>query len=748
MVKTILKWVIPLLYVGIMVIPSLGGNAILRDPLSRLSQPPSSSSLRSNRYTQMETDDRLVAHNDFADLEGYTYRATFGHLSFYDQTSDASFRIVDERSGYLWSSSINYDYFLEEDSPLADPDDIGLNLFWQSKLRSPFFLTYYNGLNVREEHAFENFRSRLTATRFTTSESVGMTVAVSLFLSKINFTFTVTFDQDGLAVSLPMDTVEETEDFKLSSISFYPLLGATKRLRTPGYVVIPDGVGALIRYNDDPHMGVFTKRFFGGDLGLNQFRSEQPLFANMYGIVHGHRQHAMLAVVADGAGHAILTHYGSQVFLDLNFTYVTFNYRNTYIQYLNQAKTSSVALLQSTPNQIDASMRYQFLTGVEADYVGIANEYADQYVDREPLLPTHDTIPLHLDVLALETKPGLFARQPVVMTDMQALASILTDVQTTITPHLNVAYLGWQQGGYSYTAPIANRFSHLVGLSSQWQTLVNAQPEATQLYLAADPFRAYRQGTGYRQAEIMQTIGQEFIYQGDYYHLQFEAGATNLSDVTNFANQLDTALAIETIGSFASSHFGRLARNKDQFIKGMETLLLNHRDSALYQPFSYGWQVRTLFDMPMYSSQQAKFSDTVPLIAIMLMGRRHAFGRAGNFFANTTNELLRMIDYGYYPAFFLTEASAYQLLETPSEHIFTSRYQDWAPEMKRQYEFIAGALNASYGQTLTSRTVVALGVIANTYAHGTTIYINYSGQDVIVDGQTIPAMGYEVIHAG
>jgi len=747
-VKLTLKWLFPLAMTGLLLTPNLVPFSLNDDPVTITSNPPSRSALLSNRYTQLETDDRVVDANAFADLTNYQYRGTIGTLSFYDQTSNASFRLVDERSGYIWASSINYDYFLEENSPLADEADVGLNLYWQNKLRSPFFLTYYNGLNLREEHAFENVRSKLTAIRISTATSVGMEVSVELFLSKIQFTYTIMLTSEGLAISLPQANIIETDEFKLSSISFYPLFGATKRLRTPGYVVIPDGVGALIRYTDDPTMGVFSKRFFGGDLGLNQARTEQPLFANMYGLVHGHRQHAMLATVTDGAGHGILTHYGSQVFLDFNFTYVTFNYRNTYLQYLNQSKTSSVSLLQQTMNPIDVHLTYQFLTGDQADYVGIARAYGQTLFGTRRVDDRHPTIPLHLDVLALESKPGLFTREKVVMTTLNELKTIVADVSERTSDHLYLAYLGWQRGGYSYTAPNFTQWDPSLGSTSTLQQWVSDLPEATTFMLGVDPYRAYRQGSGYRQQDIMQSIGQEFIYQGAYYYLQAEVGTARFMDAVDATASWGIShLALETVGTFASSHFGRQAQSKEGMIDTLHQVIDEVSQTAVYQPFSYLWHGSALLDMPMYSSQQARFTDTVPLLPIMVNGHQHAFGRAGNFFSNTTNELLRMVDYGYYPAFFITEASAYALMDTPSGHIFTSRYQDWASDIQRQYDFIAEGLRAVYGQTILAREVLSLGVVKITYESGTAIVVNYSGTPYTSESLTVPAMAYEVIHA-
>jgi hypothetical protein len=201
-------------------------------------------------------------------------------------------------------------------------------------------------------------------------------------------------------------------------------------------------------------------------------------------------------------------------------------------------------------------------------------------------------------------------------------------------------------------------------------------------------------------------------------------------------------ISLETIGHHASSDFSRLGLSKEAMIEGIQdTLQVN---DAVYRPMSYAWQPQYLLDLPMYSSEQARLTDTIPLLPIMISEHRIGFGRAGNFFSNTTNELLRMIDYGLYPAFFVSEASAYQLIDTASEHIFTSRYQDWQPEIKRQYEFISDALVHVLGQRVVARTVLDLGVVAVTYELGTTIYINYSGVPYEQDTLLVNPMSYVV----
>lgn len=728
--------------------PTMAINATLEpDPVASVSQAPTRSSLLSNRYTQEETDATVVDQNVFADLVDYQHFGTVGDLALYVKPSRLMFRVVDLRSNYLWASSMNYDYFLEDDSPLADPGDVGLNPFWRNKLDSPFILNYFSGVNIREENLFENAGSAWNFTGIVQPNRIGFHVDVSLRISKIDFSFEVILDQTGLHFDIPFDSIAEYGDAKLSSISLYPMFGATKRMRTPGYVAIPDGMGALIRFDDDPEKGVFSKRFFGPDPAINQSQGELPLNANMFGVVHGVNQHAMLGIVEGGSGNAILTHIGSQVVTDMNWTYVTFSYRTSYIQYLNQSKTSSVSLVQEDFNEFNASILYQFLNGEEANYLGIAKRYGEYLFGEKTSELVSAHIPLHLDVLALENKPGLFTRQGVVMTTIPQLQAMVTSLTEQAIDHLYLSYLGWNQGGYSLTAPNYKALDASLGSASDLESFTNAiAGKPIEFYYGINPFQGYRSGGGYTTRDVIQTIGKELMYNHQYYELKPSVGTTVYRNIRESGISPSQQYALERIGSYLTSDYAPTTTTRSASIEHLKNQLGEISQQAIYKPFSYFFNAEALFDLPMYSSQQGRFSDTVPLLATIIRNRVHGFGRAGNFFSNTQNELLRLIDYNLYPSFYVTHESAYELIDTESNHVFTSRFADWSDEIIRQYDYVSGALNQVYGAELLDRTVIAPGVVHLQYDNATSLFINYSGSDYNYFGVVIPAMDYEVAH--
>ena len=72
---------------------------------------------------------------------------------------------------------------------------------------------------------------------------------------------------NGLVVKVPDSEINENIHL-LSTLYLLPAFGATKGTEEPGYMVIPDGSGALIRYGEVSQTSQIALRYFGSDFGL------------------------------------------------------------------------------------------------------------------------------------------------------------------------------------------------------------------------------------------------------------------------------------------------------------------------------------------------------------------------------------------------------------------------------------------------------------------------------------------------
>jgi hypothetical protein len=116
----------------------------------------------------------------------------------------------------------------------------------------------------------------------------------------------------------------------------------------------------------------------------------------------------------------------------------------------------------------------------------------------------------------------------------------------------------------------------------------------------------------------------------------------------------------------------------------------------------------------------------VPFVQIVLKGYIPYYAPYSNYNADQKESLLRMIDYGAYPSFLLTNEPSSKLMDTPSQNIFTSEFSNWKNEVINQYQLVAKSLGQVEGETIISRDVLAPGVVKDTYSKGQSILINYT----------------------
>lgn len=154
-------------------------------------------------------------------------------------------------------------------------------------------------------------------------------------------------------------------------------------------------------------------------------------------------------------------------------------------------------------------------------------------------------------------------------------------------------------------------------------------------------------------------------------------------------------------------------------------------------------------DLPMSTSSFLLESEEVPFLQLVLKGHVDYYAQASNFNANPQKEQLKMIDYGSYPSFILTDEDPIKLANTEASWwLFTSQYSVWKDQAVQEYRTVAEALKPVADATFDKREKVREGVFKNTYSNGTVIYVNYTMNEFTADGNKIPAQGFLVREGG
>lgn len=695
----------------------------------------------SNQFTQPDVVNTDWQANQ-AIPASYALLAENANFQLYADAATLAFKVVDKRSGYVWHSNLD---------EVTDDDD--LNRTWTAFAQSGISIDYLDEKAVDKrlsitnaEHtlAFEpladGFQARLTFT------DVGITLGVSVRL-----------EAEGVRVELPFAAIEEADPaYKLNLVYVYPFFGATKGDSVPGYMFIPDGVGSLVRFSvASKAKNMLYARYYGADLGMLSVLPYEPtinrphrLTLPVLGMVHGYQQNAYLAIVAKGAAYGELRAHPAGVITPFNFLYTAFVYNESYFQATNRSG-AGVTTLQPATNVFDVELHYRFLTGTDSDYVGLARSYQQYLVDQSALQTVADPDPaigLRLEFLGGDKERLLLWHRLIAMTTIDQMRAILDDLAIANT---EVIYYGWQPLGAASMPPTTLRVDGRLGSVAQLTALAaDVAAGGGQFSLYLDPQAALRGEGGYspRNDLAMSITSVNLLGYNRYkinYYLNLEALRRRYTALSaSVFAQPNLGLALDGLGTTVYSDFKRNhVLNRADAVAQYQALLAESAGrTGFYTPNDYAFgAMQAYYDMPLTNSGYLFTTDVVPFLPIVLAGYVPAYGPALNFSSNARLDLLRHIDYGLYPSYFLTHDVTAKMLTTSSSWIYTSSYDQWGAAVKDTYQWLNGLLAPVKGQAIVARQVLAAGVVATRYANGQQLIVNYTDQDYNADGVVVAA---------
>ncbi len=581
-------------------------------------------------------------------------------------------------------------------------------------------------------------------------------------LSGISVTLEVRLEEDQLIVRIPNGSIHETAAYPLKNIKAYSYFGAVYADSLPGYIFVPDGSGALIRYQPiDAFLTTLEFAYYGSDPGIiNQTQSEAMLSFPITGMVQGIDQHAFVQIIADGDPFATLVVASARRFVPYSVSYHTFNYRSTYAAPTSKAAAASGSgqqALQTDLNSCEAELVYRFLSGADANYVGMANAYQDYLIEEGVLTPMtadKEQIPALIEILGAETKQGFLFDEIEVMTSFSATTRILAVLDDEIGP-LTVVLKGWNKGGLTQGGVDYSRQEGSLGTARELAALIERYNDGENtLSLYADFVKVYENSAYNPYRDLSQRINSALLgFDGmtkRYYYLNPVRAKDLFLDAMADLRADGACLALGSIGYLLYSDYSDPASELDRAeVRDLFASMLAEAGGkqVLYRPNAYllGYTDKYLL-VPTTTSNYGMYTDTVPFVAILLAGVMEAYGPYANFFANQDAEWLRFVDYGLYPSFILTEASAYQLQDTELASLYSSSFATWEAAVVSGYGFVAGALDGVYGEGIASRTVLVPGFVRVIYDNGVTIYVNYTHETVTAGGVSVDAGSYEVVN--
>jgi hypothetical protein len=680
-------------------------------------------------------------------LGNYEKVAENNLLALYVNVPTLGLKVLNKKTGYIWNGTL-------------DEEDKDLNPTWQNFFQSGLTIEYMDDKNKIRQASITGEKADIQLN----NEKDGFVAHINYNKLGFQLSVQVHLQEDSLEFTIPYDSIKETNANRLEAIYLYPYFGATKGIQTDeGYMFVPDGSGALISLNKktvatQPYIG----RVFGEDFGIHGAPPITDTFAlppeqiliPVYGKTNAAGKNAFVTMIKSGAPYSEIRAYPSGVTTSYNWITTKWIYRETYFQPVDK-KGNGITVNQKEKNRFDAVAKVMFLSNEMANYVGMAKRVQTELV-QDGILSKKETIateplPVRLEIIAAENKKELIGKKVLTLTTVQELDEMLRDLLGNKIEKMMVVVRGWTKGGITGASPSHFPFEKRVGQAEEWSKFVKKyEDQGIPVYFYADYVKAYKSAEGYGEEDIAQAISEQLLlFYDQYWFLNPEASKKRLKEeLEEFKKVGISHLALDSVGQNLFSSYSYPVSTREKSMKTYQSLFSSIPDHrfAFYKPNQYLWKYTDQFlDIPMGSSKFLLETEEVPFLQIVLKGYIDYYAPSSNFNANPKEAMLRMIDYGSYPSFYLTYRDSVELLYTDSGWLFTSQYSVWKDQIIQEYQMMNEALKPVRNATFENREEVHPGVIKNTYSNGYFIYINYTTGDVTLDNKTIAAQSFLVV---
>ncbi|MBE5786415.1 MAG: hypothetical protein E7324_02615 [Clostridiales bacterium] len=565
-----------------------------------------------------------------------------------------------------------------------------------------------------------------------------------------NFTVPVdfTFEKDTLRAEIRYDMIENRGDMTITTIALMPYFGGA--LATDqGYVLIPDGQGALLEYNKvNPEAAAYSAQVYGVDPSLASQREKSLLKSACLPVLGMHKNgRGMLVIAHQGAGIATLNASVPGKSSAFSNAYITFTYtqRDTYIINNKDVYAQTVTVSAPYSETVNPVVLYRVLPG-NGDYNQMALAYRE-YLMAEVGLQKADA---GNNRLFARVMGGAQEKRNILGIAYQATLAVTTLSQAeqmakemAANGPLSLVLMGFQPGGM-YRNAEKLQFDGALGGEKGYRQLQKACQEAgIDLYPMIDLIGIYDGKTGQAAQKV----------SGDYADRGTVDMMTNVinkrsdwllrSPVEMKAPMLDAAPYFYELGSllYGDRKVQRYTSREDAVAIWQEML------SSTENPITDGGNlyalpyVNAVLGSPVSDSGCDVSTRTIPFYQMVVHGFALLAGMPLNEENDPERAFLHQMATGDSISVTLTWDSPYELRNTALNALISTQYSLWQGDIAL-WQQRAEKTRDLAGQFIMEYQEPEENLSVTTFENGVKIIVNKAGEAAEWEGYQVPAMDY------
>lgn len=756
-----------------------------------------------NRDTKVAPEKAEYTEEEYAE---YELLLETGTVKYYWREDRDIFAIVDKQTGYCIKTGADLPFSGDVKDAVKDlqkgdasPEEIlaaaesyadDLNSTYVGIANSLITVEYYDSDKIKyissaSEEDVESTLNKVSDGKYC--------LGIRFKKPEVSMNVYITLGEDSVDYFIPCEEMTGSGINKMAAVEITPFLGASggcmnvmnpdtlewetvDNYRVPGYVLVPDGSGSLIRFvHNTSVFNAYEGDVYGKDYATETNYSyayyddvpvKDPVMP-VFGIAHGNGQMAFAAWANEGAEYMdIIVNPDGTRSTTYTWAYPRFEVNVNYYQLYDEQGSGFFTQMEEIFHY-DIDMTYAFLFGdgsdgtPSADYVGMARVYREYLIDRGELTlmeaPQGD-IPIRLDFIMGDAKSGIVGNTQVVMTRTEDVEEILDQVMARGITNINSGLIGWQKNGESLSKPYKLNFTGAIGSKSDFKELIgNFAGRGVDISLSRDTVTVNKKMVSYNNTAVKcisnwyLSIDKSEILPNNVPTALFSYGtpekvASWTRQLANKTDAFSNSITLSGMPHVLTSNW-----NRDGVVTGLTESIELYRNTLeeigqkqtlnLENPNMYLWKYTDRYlQAPVGGSQFIFETDTVPFLEMVLHGTMEVYAPYANFSFYTQDCILRMIDYNISPSFILSKEPSYKLGDTFSANFYSTEYTLYEDMIVDIYGQINSVLNQVQGFEWTARYVPENGVVINSYQKdGVSKYIiiNYTEHEVTYQGTTV-----------
>ena len=609
------------------------------------------------------------------------------------------------------------------------------------------------------------------------SSSFGFEIAKT---SRILYTVSVVYrlTDTGFQVEIPVGSLSGPAEYPVASITLLEFFGAV-RDGVEGYMVVPDGSGALMRYDSPSPMKSdrYTKPVYGSDAAafITTGDTGYEIMMPVFGAIQG--RDGFIGILEQGDSLASVNAYKAGNTNGLHCIYPSFELTKMSLSVLGEeigSQVSYVTLFQKNDYKGNLSVEYRFLEQGERSYIDLAAEYRAYLQEHDRLPSKGDSASLYIDTVGgvegYATKFGVYRTIEVVpLTTYRQNIDILEAFRQAGVDSIQCRLSGWANGGLDQTNAEKIKLIGKLGGKNGFRELASYCEEyAIGLYPSVQLMTSSK-GKGFQElSDAARTINQDparlFLtdlveggvdwtmtktHQGyRYIYSPNRLPALMDSFVKSYSKLGINGLALEDLGTDIYGDYRNDASIDRQTAKAVSEMALDALSGYRLmidggKSFSYPWASHVV-NIPVSSSEYYLFDESIPFFQAVYHGSMAYAGEPLNESSDSRFDFLKCVEYGNRLHFRFLEENEIALKDTVYSGMFSNRFAEWKETAVEWASRTDEVFRLTAGSTMVGHGIYDGSVMVTEYANGVRVYVNYSDTAYKGDGFTIPAEDFLV----